>query len=204
MEHTAVHDHSEQRKAYFKVFQYLVILTVVEVGVVFLPIPHHFISALVVIASCAKAALVGYYYMHLKQETSWLKFVALLPLILVIYLVALGPDSASRPASRYFFEPERVLPLAHDGGGHAAPADSAPAAELAKPTVRVREVIVKDGKESVVGQGPGAALEELSTPPPNSSAAAMSPAAPGAQATAPAAAPTANDATNPESADYWK
>src|SRR5690348_2699766 len=106
-------DPAAQRKEYFKIFFILVVLTVLEVVFVMLPLPKLVITLLVVTASCSKAGLVGYYYMHLKQETKWLKMLACLPLLMFGYLAVLGPDSAQRHFSVYSPERARVLPIHH-------------------------------------------------------------------------------------------
>lgn len=197
------HDPKETRAEYIKIFKWLVILTVAEVGFVFLPLPHLVVTLLVVVASCAKAGVVGYYYMHLKQETKWLKFVALLPLIMFIYLAALGPDSSQRHFSPYFFQPERVLPEAAHHGAEAHVATETPkevAEEAPAPTGN--EVVIKDGKIVTIN-GAAATAADLnkrvqdSAPTAASSDTATSTAAPGAAPAAGAdAAPTTSDAAN--------
>ena len=105
------HDHAEphhNRKTYFKVFAALAALTVIEILV---PMwankygdakslltsftPHWSTSALYAL-SVAKAALVGLFFMHLKFETKWLKFIAILPAIAVFYALTLGAESFFR------------------------------------------------------------------------------------------------------------
>ena len=111
----------EEKKAlYFRVFWYLVGLTVIELLFVqlhYLHVPKVIVSILVCVASVGKAVLVGYYYMHLNHETKWLKFIALLPIIAFFYAAVLAPDSTSRPESKYFFAPDRVYPEHISGSG---------------------------------------------------------------------------------------
>src|SRR5438309_1044265 len=53
---------------YMAIFYYLAILTAVELGVIFLPIPKIFIAALLCVFAVWKAALVAMYFMHLKVD----------------------------------------------------------------------------------------------------------------------------------------
>ena len=100
-------------KKYINVFYGLIALTVVEICMVFLPIPHLYVALLVMVFSCAKAVVVGWYYMHLEYETGWLKFVVCLPLMAFGYAFFLSIDTHYRPISVYSSEPARVLP-AHE------------------------------------------------------------------------------------------
>jgi len=84
--------HSE-RSLYIKVFWWLLVLTIVEIGVVFAPIAKLVINMALVILAVAKASLVAMYFMHLRFEHRALALVALTPLILGALLVfALLPD----------------------------------------------------------------------------------------------------------------
>lgn len=106
----AAMNYAEKKKYYMKVFYGLIALTVVELIIVYLPIPALAIALLVAIFSSAKAVVVGYYYMHLEHETRWMKIVACLPLIAFFYAVFLVVDSRVRTPSVYMYEPARVLP----------------------------------------------------------------------------------------------
>ena len=105
----------EKIKGYIKIFYVLVVVTVLEVAVVMLPLPRILMDTLVVVLSCGKAAVVGYYYMHLNHETKWLRIVACSPLFMFIYAVTLIPDSAKRPISDYIEQPPRVFLHPHTG-----------------------------------------------------------------------------------------
>ena len=117
---------------YMKIFYALIIVTIVEVAIVFLPIPRIFIDLGVVGLSISKAFLVGYFYMHLNHETMWTKIVALLPICMFFYAVFLVLDGAKRPASVYVGEPARVFkgaPLKEEAPAAAKDAvDSTPEA----------------------------------------------------------------------------
>lgn len=76
------------KKEYIVVWVALFVLTVVEVAAaVKLHGTAKWLS--LVVLACAKAGCVGYWYMHLKQEMGWLKFVALMPIIAGLYAVVL-------------------------------------------------------------------------------------------------------------------
>ena len=83
--------HEERR--YLQIFLILGILTVLEIGVIYLPIPHSVIAACLVIMAATKAALVALYYMHLSNEKRLLTWIALTPMILCVFLLLmLTPD----------------------------------------------------------------------------------------------------------------
>ncbi|HXJ33878.1 MAG TPA: cytochrome C oxidase subunit IV family protein [Candidatus Eisenbacteria bacterium] len=83
--------HEERR--YLQIFLILGILTVVEIGVIYMPIPHFLIAMALVIFAATKAALVALYYMHLANERNTLTWIALTPAILCVFLLLmLTPD----------------------------------------------------------------------------------------------------------------
>lgn len=60
--------HETHHPNYTAVFFALVVLTIIEVGVTYLPIPH----LLILLAlSAAKASLVALFFMHLKYDSRW-------------------------------------------------------------------------------------------------------------------------------------
>ncbi len=88
--------HKSHRAEYFKIFGILTVLTIVE-----LVIPAMSVSQLAKATSLTglaigKAAIVGYFYMHLKDETRWMKFIALIPLSAVAYAVFVILESIYR------------------------------------------------------------------------------------------------------------
>ena len=83
--------HEERR--YLQVFAWLAVLTAVEIGVIYAPIPHFAIGLMLVVLAATKAALVALFYMHLAMEKRTLAYIALTPAILCVLLVfALLPD----------------------------------------------------------------------------------------------------------------
>jgi cytochrome c oxidase subunit 4 len=80
------------------IFWYLAVLTVVEIAVIFMPIPKLAIGVMLVAMACAKAALVALYFMHLRFETRTLGYIALTPVLIGALLVlVLLPDSLYAP-----------------------------------------------------------------------------------------------------------
>ena len=72
---------------YMLIWLYLFILTVVEVGVAFLPIAKVVIVLSLLVMACWKALLVALYYMHMKWEPNRLRLVALAPLPAVAIMI---------------------------------------------------------------------------------------------------------------------
>jgi cytochrome c oxidase subunit 4 len=84
---------TDHDSVYMKVFYWLAILTVAEIGVTFLQTSKLTIGFLLVVLALAKACLVALFYMHLKFERPTLGIIALTPLIICAFLVvALLPD----------------------------------------------------------------------------------------------------------------
>jgi len=83
--------HEERR--YLQIFVILGVLTLFEIGVIYMPIPHLAIAAMLILMAGTKAALVALYYMHLSNEKTTLMWIALTPAILCVFLLfMLTPD----------------------------------------------------------------------------------------------------------------
>jgi cytochrome c oxidase subunit 4 len=81
---------------YMAIFWWLLALTIIEVGVIFLPMARVLIAILLVGLALSKAALVAMYFMHLRFERAALGLIAMTPLLLCVLLVfALLPDSSA-------------------------------------------------------------------------------------------------------------
>jgi cytochrome c oxidase subunit 4 len=90
--HTAEEIAQEERR-YFRVFFLLGVLTMLEVGVIYTPIPHALIVTTLVLLAVVKAVLVAMFYMHLATEKTTLKWIAVTPMILCVFLLfMLTPD----------------------------------------------------------------------------------------------------------------
>ncbi len=82
---------------YMKIFWWLLALTIVEVGVVYLHMPKIFMAAALIILALTKAFLVAWYFMHLRNEKVVLVAMVGLPMLLLIDLFfGLMPDVAHR------------------------------------------------------------------------------------------------------------
>jgi cytochrome c oxidase subunit IV len=95
--HAGAHAHVN-RKEYVIIFVGLLVLTVLEVGVVYVPgiAKGMMISALILMA-LVKASLVGLFFMHLKHETRVLKLTVMIPMALpAFYAVVLIAEAAWR------------------------------------------------------------------------------------------------------------
>jgi len=79
---------------YLMIFWWLAILTVLEVGLIFMPIPKMTINVGLGAFALAKAALVAAYFMHLRFEVRTLGLIAVTPLAIAILLIfVILPDS---------------------------------------------------------------------------------------------------------------
>jgi cytochrome c oxidase subunit 4 len=87
MAETAAHKETHEDPNYLAVFGWLFALTVVEVAVIYLPIPRLMIAATLVILASVKAALVAIYFMHLKFEKVVIWWIAVIPAILCVFLI---------------------------------------------------------------------------------------------------------------------
>jgi cytochrome c oxidase subunit 4 len=86
---TTTHDEPN----YMGVFWWLLILTIIEIAVIYLPITKLAIAIMLIVLAVTKAALVALYFMHLKFERMTLGLVALSPFILCVFLILmLLPD----------------------------------------------------------------------------------------------------------------
>jgi cytochrome c oxidase subunit 4 len=78
---------------YMGVFWWLLILTLLELGVIYMPVHRLGILALLVVLAITKAALVALYFMHLKFERLTLGLIAISPFVLCLFLILmLLPD----------------------------------------------------------------------------------------------------------------
>jgi len=86
---TTTHDEPN----YMGVFWWLLALTLLVLGVIYVPIHRMGILALLVVLAISKAALVALYFMHLKFERLTLGLIALSPFVLCVFLILmLLPD----------------------------------------------------------------------------------------------------------------
>lgn len=88
--------HKGHRTEYFIIFIILTVLTVIELLVPDLSISKFAKASSLTVLALGKAGLVGWFYMHLKEETAWLKFIALIPVSAFIYAAVVILESLYR------------------------------------------------------------------------------------------------------------
>jgi len=89
---------SHEKPNYMRMLYLLAALTVVEIGVIYLPLSKLTIGIILISMALVKASLVGMYFMHLKYEKRTLGMIALTPLVICTWLMfALIPDLTASP-----------------------------------------------------------------------------------------------------------
>ena len=79
------------------IFAYLSVLTLLELAVVYAPIPRPLMIGSLIGLAWVKACLVAMYFMHLRFERRTLAIIAIVPVILITELTfALTPDLSTR------------------------------------------------------------------------------------------------------------
>lgn len=72
---------SSHRRMYWIIFVWLAVLTALEVGVVYVPgIAKGLLVSALLLLAVTKAALVALFYMHLHDETRWLRLTVAIPM----------------------------------------------------------------------------------------------------------------------------
>lgn len=94
----AHHEHKSHKKEYLVIFFVLALLTALELWVAEVNGITKFQkgSALTLLA-VGKAFIVAYYYMHLKEETKWTKFIAAVPIMAGVYATVLCLEATFKP-----------------------------------------------------------------------------------------------------------
>lgn len=94
--HTNEH-HVSHKKEYFAVFVVLAVLTLIELFIPGLENVSKMIKGTALTGlAVAKAFVVAWFYMHLKEETRWLWFVAAIPISAAIYALVVILESMFR------------------------------------------------------------------------------------------------------------
>lgn len=96
MSEVTSHSHKSHRGEYYVVFAVLTILTLVELYVPKMAISQFAKGSALTALALMKAGFVGWFYMHLKEETRWLKFIALIPVSAFIYAAVVVLESIYR------------------------------------------------------------------------------------------------------------
>ena len=101
--------HVESHAPYLKVFFALLIFTIMEYFYAMTPISFPALVVGLLAMAVTKAALVGWYFMHLKFEGRWVYFM-LVPagVLATIFVLALYPDIGMQPISEQPLSEEEV------------------------------------------------------------------------------------------------
>lgn len=79
--------HEFQHPNYWAVWAFLFALTVVEVGIAFLPWSKRLLILLLLFLAIWKALLVALYFMHLRFEKNRMRIFAIAPLPLTVIII---------------------------------------------------------------------------------------------------------------------
>jgi cytochrome c oxidase subunit 4 len=90
------HEHKSHTKEYVIVFFVLTFLTILELMIPGLKTVYAYKAIGLVGLAIGKACIVAYFYMHLKEETRWMKFIACIPISAALYACALMLESMYR------------------------------------------------------------------------------------------------------------
>jgi cytochrome c oxidase subunit 4 len=88
--------HKSHTAEYVTVFFVLAILTALELMIPGLNTKYAYKAAGLVGLALGKAFVVAYFYMHLKDEKGWLRFIAAIPLVAGVYAIGLILESVYR------------------------------------------------------------------------------------------------------------
>ena len=92
------HKHVSHKKEYFIIFILLAVLTAVEIWVAEVKgLSKVGKGSSLTFLAVGKAFLVAYYYMHLKEETKWTKFIAAVPIMAAVYATVLCLEAIYKP-----------------------------------------------------------------------------------------------------------
>ncbi len=83
-------------KEYMIIFVALAVLTIIEVIIPELKLAQIWHAGWLTFLALVKAGLVGWFYMHLKEESTWLKIIALIPVSAFIYAAVVSLETIGR------------------------------------------------------------------------------------------------------------
>ncbi len=93
------HSHGEyhsHKKTYLMVFLLLFVLTVVEIFIPGWDVSSKLKTSLITLIALVKAFFVAYIFMHLNEETKWMKFIAAIPICAAFYTLMVAVESITR------------------------------------------------------------------------------------------------------------
>lgn len=89
--------HKSHTKEYLIIFFVLIVLTILELIVPSLKnVAYVYRASSLTLLAIGKAFVVAYYYMHLKEETKWTKFIAAIPISAAVYAAVVILESVYR------------------------------------------------------------------------------------------------------------
>jgi len=83
------HEHKSHTKEYIIVFFVLTFLTVLELMIPGLDTKYAYKATGLISLAVGKALVVAYFYMHLKEETKWMRIIAAVPISAALFAVVL-------------------------------------------------------------------------------------------------------------------
>lgn len=90
------HAHKSHTAEYVTVFVVLTLLTGLELAIPDLKVAYHLKAISLTGLALGKAFVVAYFYMHLKDEKSWLKFIAAVPISAALFAIVVILESLYR------------------------------------------------------------------------------------------------------------
>lgn len=89
--------HKSHMKEYLFIFGLLALLTVLELFIPGLENTSKMAKGVgLTVLAIGKAFLVAYFFMHLKEEKGWLKFIAAIPISAALYAIVVILESLAR------------------------------------------------------------------------------------------------------------
>lgn len=89
-------EYKSHKKLYLFVFFLLAVFTAIEVAIPEMHLSYVLHASSLTLLAIIKAVLVYYFFMHLSEETKWLKFIALLPIFAFLYTALVVIESIAR------------------------------------------------------------------------------------------------------------
>jgi cytochrome c oxidase subunit 4 len=88
--------HKSHKAEYFKVFLVLTALTIVELIIPGMKVSQFAKGSSLTFLALGKACIVAWSYMHLKDETKWMRIVAAIPISAFLYATMVILESLYR------------------------------------------------------------------------------------------------------------
>ena len=90
-------EYKSHAKEYLIIFFILIALTIIELVIPGMKnLSYAARASSLILLAIGKAFIVAYYYMHVKEETRWLKFIAAVPISAAIYAIVVILESIYR------------------------------------------------------------------------------------------------------------